>query len=1086
MMSIGMLGGFVDRGKLHKAFKDSKQCCCVQDDTTANGLKRVVEQLVGFVDWCKLHKVFKDSKQCYCVQDDTMANGLKREVGQLVSFVGRGKLHEAFKDSKKCCCVQDDTTANGLKRVVEQLVGFVDRSKLHKAFKDSKKCCCGQDDTTANGLKRFVGQLVGFVDRSKLHKAFKDSKQCCCGQDDTTANGLKRVVGHDVGSQLPWENCDRLGMSARPPNLPVLPLRQDVLLSTTLFEEIENGLSEEFLQEYTGVQDLNEVTFLDLQVDAVGVGERVECLGELLPRLQQLRLSRSHICTIRDLGTSLLNLKVLWLCRCSLQDLGGITVLPVLEELYVSFNDVSDLSPLLSHEALQILDMEGNLVDDFEEIQSLEVVSTLRELDISLNPVRKQEAVTRERILEALPHLEVLDTIPRKGQRHSSSVLQFHPRSLDSNNTDHLPVLLQIESSSSDSMVLGSVDLVFCHDASLLPAFARLLGPIDTWRLRATASIAAATLVAMLPRLRCLWQADTASGPALAEVIHQSLGRLEESDLARLVGEKLLLGFAESLAANDLGQTAVTWAADYGLAEVLQLLLSPLCDARSWALDKVESNGWYPLFRAAWNGRAECAKLLLRAAADVEGVAGAGRYSPLMSAARWGHNEVVGLLLAAAAEPARCNRYGEDAWVLAKGQGHGQVLQLMSDAGAHERDLFEEEWRTSNRARRTLGQGWNCYVTVAVVWLIISPALGCLAVARIEAKAQLEVSDAELEPLSEEEAAEAAEAEEDMQRNDELCSVAALLQQVAAETAAPPADDSGDRALQELRRRAKASSAELAAPPAPLSAEKELPSSEISSAVAAFRESLLGTLGSACGNGAFGEPAARSTSKAAAESEEANPKADEPSEQDLVIESVKRAERPGPTSWTSRASTLRSSREASRRAGGFFPSKRAWGSSSGGSTTCASSALASSRSISFSARQVESEASDLTAGEDGLALAGTPLAAIRRRRKGAQERGEEADIRDLLRRFEAGVGQEETSQTACGPAPRPMTSDVRINPRRPLSASSPSSGLRSSPKRQSSKREICDGVLEMSPTSSQSMPKPKAFGSAEVLLISQS
>ena len=56
---------------------------------------------------------------------------------------------------------------------------------------------------------------------------------------------------------------------------------------TTLFEEIENGLSEagsrdrdrpvivalekirqEFLQEYTGVQDLNEVTFLDLQAQA--------------------------------------------------------------------------------------------------------------------------------------------------------------------------------------------------------------------------------------------------------------------------------------------------------------------------------------------------------------------------------------------------------------------------------------------------------------------------------------------------------------------------------------------------------------------------------------------------------------------------------------------------------------------------------------------------------------------------------------------------------------------------------------------------------------------------------------------------
>mmetsp|Transcript_96784 Transcript_96784/g.172161 ORF Transcript_96784/g.172161 Transcript_96784/m.172161 type:complete len:588 (+) Transcript_96784:59-1822(+) len=204
----------------------------------------------------------------------------------------------------------------------------------------------------------------------------------------------------------------RLSTESRPPNLPTLPLRADVLLSNTLFKELdEDAISEDFLREHTGVTDLREVDFVDLQVDAVGAGQRVECVGELLPNLTQLRLSQSHICTVRDLGTSLTNLRVLWLCRCSLQDLGGITALPVLEELYVSFNDVKDLDPLLTHEALQILDLEGNSIEDMSEVQSLEALCSLKELTLSLNPVRKH--VSREQILQALPNLEVLDDITR-------------------------------------------------------------------------------------------------------------------------------------------------------------------------------------------------------------------------------------------------------------------------------------------------------------------------------------------------------------------------------------------------------------------------------------------------------------------------------------------------------------------------------------------------------------------------------------------------------------------------------------------------------------------------------------------------
>ncbi|CAE8593203.1 unnamed protein product [Polarella glacialis] len=204
-------------------------------------------------------------------------------------------------------------------------------------------------------------------------------------------------------------------MPSRPPGLPTLPLRQDVLLSNSLFADYED-ISEEFLQELTGARNLEDVEFVDLQVDAVGAGQRVEVLGELLPNLQSLRLNQSHICTVRDLGTSLAGLRVLWLCRCSLQDLGGINALPVLEELYVSFNDIRDLSPLSSHEALQVLDVEGNSVEDVYEVKELQGVLTLRELNLSMNPVWKAEGVTREVILQALPQLEVLDDMPRDGK----------------------------------------------------------------------------------------------------------------------------------------------------------------------------------------------------------------------------------------------------------------------------------------------------------------------------------------------------------------------------------------------------------------------------------------------------------------------------------------------------------------------------------------------------------------------------------------------------------------------------------------------------------------------------------------------
>jgi hypothetical protein len=200
------------------------------------------------------------------------------------------------------------------------------------------------------------------------------------------------------------------------PKVPTLPLRADVLLSNSLFQELEDGITADFLKNYLGSDNLEEVDFLDIQVDAVCGSQRVESLGELLPNLQRMKLNLSSVCSIRDLGTNLQNLKVMWLCRCSLQDLWGIgACLPHLEELYVAFNDIRDLTPLSTHEALQVVDLEGNHVEDFSEVQSLDGVATLRELNLSLNPVYKDGIISRQHILEALPQLEVLDDIPRDG-----------------------------------------------------------------------------------------------------------------------------------------------------------------------------------------------------------------------------------------------------------------------------------------------------------------------------------------------------------------------------------------------------------------------------------------------------------------------------------------------------------------------------------------------------------------------------------------------------------------------------------------------------------------------------------------------
>lgn len=116
-------------------------------------------------------------------------------------------------------------------------------------------------------------------------------------------------------------------------------------------------LSDDVLREACNQQDLKKVKYLELIVDLTE--NSLSNLGHKMPSLVQLKLNTSIVPSIRDLGTSLSKLQILWLSRCDLKDLDGIVAFPNLLELYISFNHIKDISPISNLEKLEVLDLEG-------------------------------------------------------------------------------------------------------------------------------------------------------------------------------------------------------------------------------------------------------------------------------------------------------------------------------------------------------------------------------------------------------------------------------------------------------------------------------------------------------------------------------------------------------------------------------------------------------------------------------------------------------------------------------------------------------------------------------------------------------
>lgn len=180
-------------------------------------------------------------------------------------------------------------------------------------------------------------------------------------------------------------------------------------------EEFEglHYINEKLLRKLTNTtdpeKDISNVTHLDITVDAKE--HSIPRIGKILPNLKSLKLVDSYVSGFRDLGTSLRFLRVLWAPRAGISDLDGISALPSLRELYICFNNVSDLTPLAMHERIQVLDMEGNCVDDLDQLGQLGTCMELTTLSLSENPIAKVKEYRRV-VLKMIPHLDMLDDQP--------------------------------------------------------------------------------------------------------------------------------------------------------------------------------------------------------------------------------------------------------------------------------------------------------------------------------------------------------------------------------------------------------------------------------------------------------------------------------------------------------------------------------------------------------------------------------------------------------------------------------------------------------------------------------------------------
>ena len=140
----------------------------------------------------------------------------------------------------------------------------------------------------------------------------------------------------------------------------------------------------------------NHFPFLDkIELELNSTETSLQVVGEHCPNITELKLKASYVQSLRDIGTSFKNLRILKALKVGLDDLEGITSFPQITELYLAFNPISVLSALIYCDTLEILDLEGCTVNKMSELHHLDTCERLASVNLEGNPV-SQEANYRE------------------------------------------------------------------------------------------------------------------------------------------------------------------------------------------------------------------------------------------------------------------------------------------------------------------------------------------------------------------------------------------------------------------------------------------------------------------------------------------------------------------------------------------------------------------------------------------------------------------------------------------------------------------------------------------------------------------
>jgi len=150
----------------------------------------------------------------------------------------------------------------------------------------------------------------------------------------------------------------------------------------------ELGLSQltpEFLQKTAENDDLGAVMALSLTIDTEVTS--ISELDTMLPNLSELKLTApSFLPSLRKIGT-FMSLKVLWASAVGLESLDGASGMPNLTELYVSYNQITDLAPLAFLTKLEILDMESNMIESALDLRFLGLCPQLSNVTLRDCPI---------------------------------------------------------------------------------------------------------------------------------------------------------------------------------------------------------------------------------------------------------------------------------------------------------------------------------------------------------------------------------------------------------------------------------------------------------------------------------------------------------------------------------------------------------------------------------------------------------------------------------------------------------------------------------------------------------------------------